>query len=230
VEEHLFEHNDSDEEIERAQAIAEDLGVDSLLFVITNSKWRSRRFTVDNSARLPIRSLAATVSPAAAMAAIAIECASFGARSDDAPCLGYVDRCFVSVGKFLTVEGWALERRGRYPEAVELVIDGEIVAKSRVNVRRSDVVKAYPQAVGSNCGFLFRVPIDPRLLPRRVEVKARCTSGTATFGGEANWTEPSLPVKRRADLPFATGPIGYAKRQPCIDARICGSLPAVQMA
>lgn len=73
----LFEFNDSDEDVLRAEEIGDDVGVDSLLFIITNSKWKSRRFTVDGSQELPLRSHFASVSPAAAMNATAIESNSF---------------------------------------------------------------------------------------------------------------------------------------------------------
>ncbi len=55
----LFEFNDSPEELLAAQEKAVLLGVDKLVFVVTHSKFRSRRWTVANAGELPIsRSLA----------------------------------------------------------------------------------------------------------------------------------------------------------------------------
>ena len=50
----LFEFNDSDEEILEAQTLAQDLKVDTLLFVYTHSKFRSLRYTNRNSHEFPI--------------------------------------------------------------------------------------------------------------------------------------------------------------------------------
>jgi hypothetical protein len=50
----VFECNDSDEENYAAQHLAQDLGVDTLMFVFTHSEGRSRRWTTDNVANFPI--------------------------------------------------------------------------------------------------------------------------------------------------------------------------------
>lgn len=121
----LFEFNDSDQEIIQAQRLAEDIGVDSLMFVLTNSKWHSKRFTVENTQTLPLTSAIATVSPAAAMNAVAVDGSSFDESAIIQRGFGHIDICAVSVGKFLTVEGWALDRNGAYAEMVELIIDGQ---------------------------------------------------------------------------------------------------------
>ena len=47
----VFEHNDSDEEIGEAQRLAESIGMDSILFILTNSKNRSLRFTSGKTSR-----------------------------------------------------------------------------------------------------------------------------------------------------------------------------------
>lgn len=44
----LFVYNDSDEEIRRAQEKALELGVDRIMFVLTHTQERSKRFTIDN--------------------------------------------------------------------------------------------------------------------------------------------------------------------------------------
>ncbi len=44
----LFTYNDSDDEIRRAQEKALELGVDRIMFVLTHSKEKSERFTIEN--------------------------------------------------------------------------------------------------------------------------------------------------------------------------------------
>ena len=197
----LFEFNDSDEEILYAQKLADDIGVDSLLFIITNSKWHSKRFTVDSSSYLPLISLVATVSPAAAMNAIAAECTAFQSFDILNNGFGFIDRCNLSVGKFLTVEGWAFDQSGAYSESLELVVDGNTRAKSRTTLRRLDVVKVHTSTAGAKCGFMFRIPIDVSALPNKVEIRIYGQSGIALIGGLTSWSLPESEIKKRMDFP-----------------------------
>ncbi len=50
----LFEFNDSDEELIAAQQRAAEIGVDSLLFVVTHSAFHSQRYPMEKLAQLPI--------------------------------------------------------------------------------------------------------------------------------------------------------------------------------
>ena len=50
----LFEFNDSDEELIEAQKLAQTFSVDTLLFVITHSEFRSIRYTLGTIGNLPI--------------------------------------------------------------------------------------------------------------------------------------------------------------------------------
>lgn len=203
----LFEFNDSDADLLRAQEIADEIGVDSLLFIITNSKWHSERFTVDSPERVPLVSPVASMSPAAAMNAVAIEARGFRPSPETGEGRGHIDLCTVSVGKFLTVEGWALDRSGAAVDRIELLIDGEVRARSRTNLRRLDVVAVHPDAAGANCGYLFRLPVDPAALPGTVEVRCSGPSGAFVLGGRPNWRMSSSGLKRRRDLPSIAPPI-----------------------
>jgi organic radical activating enzyme len=194
----LFEYNDSDKDILRAQEIADEVGVDSLLFIITNSKWHSKRFTVDHSQNLPLYSPIASISPAAAMNAVAFDCQLVPLLSEG---FGHIDKCTISVGKFLTVEGWALDTSGAYSSGVELLVDGVVQAKTRTTLRREDVLAAHPHSTGGRSGFMFRVPIDIDALPSRIQVRITGPSGQNTIGGQSNWLFSSPGVKIRADLP-----------------------------
>ncbi|WP_028580359.1 radical SAM protein [Desulfogranum japonicum] len=50
----LFEFNDSNDELIDAQHKAQEIGVDSLLFVVTHSEFHSRRYPMEELAKLPI--------------------------------------------------------------------------------------------------------------------------------------------------------------------------------
>lgn len=207
----LFEHNDADADIRRAQELADDIGVDGLVFILTNSKWRSLRFTVDNAASLPLASPRATVTPAAAMGAVAATCAAFPGHHSDDRGWGRIDRCVASIGKFLTVEGWALDGSGSYAEVIELLVDARVRDRATAGLRRNDVVAAYPDAQGARCGFMFRVPLEGEALPRRVEVRVRGESGCAIIGGATRWHVPAVDVKQRADMP-----VRFVARRPAM--------------
>ncbi len=194
----LFDHNDSDDDILAAQRIAEDVGVDSLLFIITNSKWHSKRYTVNNVQDLPIRSNIASISPSAAMNAVAFECRIATLHSQG---LGFIDKCVISIGRFLTVEGWALDTNGGYASSIELLLDGIVRFKTRTSLRRDDVLAAYPNSAGGRSGFMFRVPPDISVLPKLIEVSVSGACGKTTIGGETTWFLSAPGIKKRSDLP-----------------------------
>jgi hypothetical protein len=141
------------------------------------------------------------------MNAVAIEARGFRPSPETGEGRGHIDLCTVSVGKFLTVEGWALDRSGAAVDRIELLIDGEVRARSRTNLRRLDVVAVHPDAAGANCGYLFRLPVDPAALPGTVEVRCSGPSGAFVLGGRPNWRMSSSGLKRRRDLPSIAPPI-----------------------
>jgi hypothetical protein len=145
----------------------------------------------------------ASVSPAAAMNAIALDC-----RISYAPtaAVAYIDKCTISVGKFLTVEGWALDTSGAYATSVELIVDRQMRSKTRTTLRREDVLQAHPESAGTKCGFMFRIPIDVSALPDRIEVKVSGPSGSNIIGGRTNWISSTPGIKRRVDLPMVNSP------------------------
>ena len=197
----LFEFNDSDQHLEQAQRLAEDIGVDSLLFIITNSKWRSTRFTVETSHTIPLTSVIATVSPAAAMNVVAVDGSFFDESTIVRRGFGHIDVCMVSVAKFLMVEGWALDPSGAYANKIELVINGKKMGESRTNLRRVDVLQAHAIAQGTHCGFIFRVPLVSDQLPSHVEIVINGPSGVSSLGGKPLWALNHGEFKRRFDLP-----------------------------
>ena len=198
----LFEFNDSDDEILAAQTIAEDLGIDSLLFIVTNSKWRSRRYGVNNILSLPLRSKIASVAPAAAMDTIFLDGkVEIPSPPKDKGMIGYIDKCWISAGKFLTIEGWALDESGKYIEQIELLIEGEVRARTRTTQRRVDVLRAFPHAEGSKSGFMFRLPVDPANPPELIELRVAQGHEQSAFGGHVRWVGHGSQIKQRKDLP-----------------------------
>lgn len=157
----VFDHNDSDAEIAEAQTLAEELGVDSILFILTNSKNRSTRFDAAGIDEFPIRSPIASVMPAAAMmktgwtGTVVAEDSSLGA-GDKA--MLHLDRCTVTESDIVVLEGWSLAADGGYVESIALLAGNRMRARVRTQHRRTDVARARPDAAGPDCGFLIRFP------------------------------------------------------------------------
>ncbi|SES38192.1 radical SAM protein [Rhizobium sp. NFR03] len=196
----LFDFNDSDEEILHAQRMADQAGVDKLLFILTNSKWKSERFMGQKASSFPLISPIATITPAAAMSAFVAEGSLSGVQTG---AHGYIDRIGVSSGQFLLVEGWALGPGDTYADKIQLWIDGHLRAQSLPNLPRQDVAAARPAAVGPHCGFQFNIPSPAGRLPDSIEVRVLSRDHAASMGGELNWLKVGSMLDVRKDLRVA---------------------------
>lgn len=180
----VFDHNDSDAEIEEAQLLAESFGLDSILFILTNSKHSSPRFGVGNFGDFPLRSRIASLSPAAAMlkvewtGEVLAEESSLG---EGALASLYVDKCTITESRLLTLEGWCLSADLSYVDHVALVLGNRVASQVRTMHRRIDVVSARPGAVGPDCGFLIRVPIEDAQLRQTLRFVVTTRAGEQHF-------------------------------------------------
>ena len=211
----LFEHNDSDAELQKAQDLADEIGVDSLLFIITNSKWASQRFDARKAASVPITSKVARVSPAAAMNSVEFIADGLGPRAGEQS-FGFIDRCNVSTGRFLTVEGWAVDLDGSYADRLELSIDRRQVAVTTTSLDRADVASGHATHetfAGPKVGFMFHLPIEERL-PQELWVTVVGRSSRYMLGGPLHWRGTAKAMKQRRDLPGAADLIQAAASAP----------------
>lgn len=158
----LFEFNDSDDELILAQKIAQDIGVDILLFVFTHSRFKSIRFTRDNSASFPILypnvitsatpihfRLGRKVSPAETWQSPR-SCATCG-------CVFMFDALTVD-DRRLEVCGWALSKRPI--QAIRLSLDEKILGYAVMGESRPDVHQVYPGYNSPNSGFRLNVELE----------------------------------------------------------------------
>lgn len=196
----LFEHNDSTKEIIEAQRIAKEVGVDSMVFIITNSKWKSESITSEKFSEFPITNSFTTLQPAAAMNTTLAE-AAFKTRHGQGNSIGNLDRCTLNYGKFLTIEGWALSKTNHYVPNIFLEIDGRNVDTTPEINNRLDVLKAHPNAEGSLCGYKFSVPLPHSTLPSEIVIKIQDSNKVIdTYGGSVNWSGKA--EDKRKDLPI----------------------------
>ncbi len=193
----VFEHNDSDEELIEAQAIADVNGIDSLLFILTNSKQRSMRYQVDTINAFPIRSERASVIPAAAIMKTQWTGRMIAGQSSlGAGCnaMLYLDRCTITETRMVVLEGWALAADMHYLDSLEVIVGNEVRWHGRTVHRRLDVVAHHPTAKGPDCGFVIRFRIDEVAPTMSFLFAAKTATASESFRAEVAFNLAREPV------------------------------------
>jgi hypothetical protein len=170
----LFDFNDSDAELQHAQALAMAHGVDTLLFVVTHSDRRSQRYTarnLDEVLRLipfatvnttPVletacdaRSARAELRRAAFARVLGTTVAAVARRVPGpipAPAGLYVDETRVIASGAIHVRGWAHD--GREPfRRLTLTWNGREVGTALLGLPRPDVGRVFPRLRSDRVGF-----------------------------------------------------------------------------
>ncbi len=173
-----------DAELVEAQALADQFAVDSLLFILTNSKNRSRRFDVDNIDDFPLRSNIASVVPAAAR----MKTSRSGALIPEGSALGdrplatlFLDRCSITESDMAVLEGWTLDADKSYVESIDVIVGNQVRTRARTIYRRSDVVASRPDVEGPDCGFVLRFPLKRTVEEETFLFVVRTRAGDETF-------------------------------------------------
>jgi len=164
----LFEFNDSDEELVSAQQKAMELGVDKLLFIITPTLYRSKRFNIENIQEIP------SVSPIVEVYAMPhltrINQVGKPLLINDGRIFRYlksilkfitnrrktycvIERVYISDNNFITIQGWAMDKEGGYIKNISIYSDGQFIGKAKLGLLREDVLIAYPKLKNNNSGF-----------------------------------------------------------------------------
>src|SRR5205823_5779169 len=139
----LFEFNDSDAEICAAQELAQQIGVDTLLFIFTDSAFRSTRWTPRNAALFPrlfpnvLVHGTPTVDRGHSRAASRVGHAPWSRLLRIAATTCHVDEVVVS-DSHLNLRGWA---HARLPiTRMDVAVDAEPVGQAHLGLPRLDVV------------------------------------------------------------------------------------------
>lgn len=153
----VFEFNDSDEELLAAQYAAHEMGIDLLSFVLTHSRFRSKRFTNETLHLLPLcfDNVAVTRTPH-----IANDWGTTHTLDSSGLETGFVrhvDEARIEQGR-LRVRGWALSKRALRDILVKL--DGELLGSAFRGFARPDVQAAYPAYGDPEAGFEFKCRLD----------------------------------------------------------------------
>lgn len=187
----LFEHNDSDEELALAQALAEGFSVDSLLFIITNSKRASKRYTIDNIRSFPMQFARGEISPAAALLTIRQSgrpVPEYSRLGDLADFSFFLDQAQITISNILELRGWSLTADGAYVDRIECYDGPDLLGWARLGHRRSDVSRGRPNAQGPDCGFAFKIPIDAGFAPQSLQFRVSSGEACGRFAATLEFT------------------------------------------
>jgi hypothetical protein len=160
----LFEHNDSDEEIRRAQEYAQELNVTALLFVHTHSRGKSKRFTLENPQDLPLYYPNIYVN---ATMKHYEEVEDGPAPADHSFCV--IDTVAQEADGALKVEGWAWSKTN--PIEVRVTVDGQPVGLATRGLSRPDVLEACPQFGDGHTGYRYHAKVEPLAGPHVIGIE-----------------------------------------------------------
>ena len=144
----LFEFNDSDAEIYAAQKLAQEIEVDTMLFVFTHSRYRSQRYSANNAASFPVH-----------FPNVITNATPVHYQDSELPNLTLcsVEDAFIDDDKWLKIRGWAVSHEGI--TAVRLAVDGQVIGYARVGLPRPDILATYAGFSELNSGFDFAGPL-----------------------------------------------------------------------
>ena len=161
----VFSHNDSDEELVKAQEIAELYDIDELHFVLTNTDNGSKRFLVDNLHEFPLRSSKARVINAAALQKVKYDLSDkIKRRSLNKKSLkGWIDKLAITNGNLLVCEGWLHDSENTLTDLEIRINDQRFYKALSISEVRVDVAEHLGNQTAQKCGFLAQLPIPDDL-------------------------------------------------------------------
>jgi hypothetical protein len=164
----LFEFNDSTAELQRAQQLAMDHGVDVLMFVVTHSEGCSQRYSPRNLEQLLELTPFATINTTPVLESASLDRPFPQARSHirrtpferlARHATLHVDETRVTASDAIHLRGWAHD--GREPfERLTLNWNGREVGSALLGIVRPDVRRAFPRLHSERVGFAaaFNLP------------------------------------------------------------------------
>jgi hypothetical protein len=167
-----------------AQKKAIELGVDKLLFVITPSEYRSKRFNIENSQKIPL------VSPIAEIGAMSqitpIDLVGKPLHINDSRYLNSVfwktfcviDRVYSSENKLLTIHGWAMDKEGGCIKNISIYCSDQFIGNAKLGLLREDVLRAYPKLRNDKFGFTLTSKLSKTLnSPTEIKLQLMTNEG-----------------------------------------------------
>lgn len=159
----LFEFNDSDEELIEAQHLAQELGVDTLLFVVTHSDFRSQKYTLESLGELPIlfSNVKTNAHPSFYNGVVKAErkngLVTFKNRFFKSS-MAHIDEISILPGNILSMRGWVASKAEL--THVEVYLSGTKIGRTIPTEMREDVVRSLPNFKKQPGGFLFTCKLE----------------------------------------------------------------------
>jgi len=166
----LLDFNDSVEELQQAQHMAQDLGVDLLLFVLTHSEHRSERWLAANAAEIPILypNVRTSVTPVQQRSAGIVPVDEWTVRGYRRPKVLFAVDQLTFDGTRLECAGWGWVPHG--VESIAVDVDGRPLGTLTGHLPRPDVGDVHPH-VGPRSGFAGHIAGDlPTTGVHRIDV------------------------------------------------------------
>lgn len=157
----LFAHNDGDDEIIAAQELAEEIGVDRLLFVMTHTRNKSRRFRPGTGEELPLRGKIARFNSTPVL--YRDDLASESDEQDNSNGGRFIHAVIDEVRKVergQLVRGWAIGDYGKEPSRVWLRDPTGLEYDLAVAQHRPDIALTAPHWANERTGFSGVVDTD----------------------------------------------------------------------
>lgn len=158
----VFNHNDTDEELLKAQQLADLYDIDELHFVLTNTDNGSKRFFAHNLHEFPLQSSKARVINAAALQKIEYDLSDkIKRRSLNKKSLrGWIDKLFITNGNQLICEGWLFDKKAGLSGLEIRINDGRFYKAISIKEERVDVSEHFDNKFSKECGFVAQLPIS----------------------------------------------------------------------
>ncbi|WP_156496589.1 hypothetical protein [Marinomonas aquimarina] len=192
----VFNHNDTDEELLKAQELADLYDIDELHFVLTNTDNGSKRFLVHNLHEFPIRSNKARVINAAALQKIKYDLSdNLNSRNLKQKSLqGWIDKLAITNGNLLVCEGWLFDRKSELGNLEVRINDGRFYKALSIKETRVDVAEHFGHNVSSECGFVAQLPIPADEQSFAVELRATVGEQQVLFQLPKITLEKRIPI------------------------------------
>lgn len=158
----VFDHNDTDEELLKAQELADFYDIDELHFVLTNTDNGSKRFFTHNLHEFPLSSKKARLINAAALQKIKHDLSdNINRRSLNRGSLkGWIDKLVITNGNLLVCEGWLFDKKAELSD-LEIRINSQRSYKAMsIKEERIDVSEHFCNKISKDCGFVVQLPIS----------------------------------------------------------------------
>ncbi|MDT9304248.1 MAG: 4Fe-4S cluster-binding domain-containing protein [Limnospira sp. PMC 1291.21] len=166
----LFDHNDSDEEIAKANEIAQNIGVDRLLFILTHSQGKSKRYTNENFSEILKIAPSAVINLTCALINSAPRKYSHVYVGKATEQLGlpenkqkfrlYLDEIKMIDKQHLLLKGWAANLDFSQIKKLKVFANSKFLGYIEVSHLRRDVMKHFHIKENTQFGFAVVLPTN----------------------------------------------------------------------